>query len=235
MASEEATLPEIKETTLPEIKPQDPVPTSDNLTRGAAPPKESPELLDKLPEIRPKVNRRKPKQVAQPGPTAEESKELLHSERSYQVYAMPRRQNLKANEWKKDVQMSEWYRLVQKRKTDAAKKKIRQASQEANWILERRETQMKNLRDRQKAEETEARMRELQLIKTTKAYQAAHRKSQFGPSGDKDSGDEQEENHEFGLSWQMTKPVVSHGRRPAEYSVWCSPGHFTTKTVMDGG
>ena len=32
------------------------------------------------------------------------------------------------------------------------------------------------------AQETEARMRELQLIKTNKAYQAARRKSAFGPS-----------------------------------------------------
>jgi len=65
---------------------------------------------------------------------------------------------IEADEWKNDEHISAWFKTIQKRKLDVSKKKFRQAQKDANWVLARRQQQTKDIRERQKAEEFEARL-----------------------------------------------------------------------------
>lgn len=84
--------------------------------------------------------------------------------RTLDVYTKPKppSSHMKAGDWKKDKGLEEWAKKVEKRKLDVTKRKVRQANKDANWVLARRQQQLKLLRERQKEEEARARARELE-------------------------------------------------------------------------
>eukprot|EP00976_Prorocentrum_cordatum_P111230 1195331-Prorocentrum_minimum.AAC.6 len=57
-----------------------------------------------------------------------------------------------ASNWRTDEAMTSWYKSVQSRKKNEKVKTYKQAMKDAQWIIDRRARQMKEIRDRQKAE-----------------------------------------------------------------------------------
>eukprot|EP00241_Pyramimonas_parkeae_P010392 CAMPEP_0114249762 /NCGR_PEP_ID=MMETSP0058-20121206/14325_1 /TAXON_ID=36894 /ORGANISM="Pyramimonas parkeae, CCMP726" /LENGTH=253 /DNA_ID=CAMNT_0001363349 /DNA_START=187 /DNA_END=948 /DNA_ORIENTATION=- len=173
---------------------------------------------------------------------AETADSFLMNARSYQKYQSQGHVQLLAGDWKRDNQLQQWSVQVDRRKTDAAKKKLRQANKDANWVLARRTAQAKNLRDRQKAEESEARAQAQHTVEIRHKYEAGVRKANIMlatvPRPESHSRQYKprssllKDDHEGPLQWQMPSMHES-SPRDREMGVWVRPGVFTTKMVRE--
>lgn len=151
------------------------------------------------------------------------------------------------SEWRNDEGLTEWYKNVQNRKKSEKQKSYKQAMKDANWILERRARQMKEIRERQKAEEAEAVRRDqaefaLSMTQGTDkkgakgeggavakpsakaiAFAAAQQRQQQGLGY---------EHKQLQLEWQSVGPIVPSRTNTKDITVWIKPGVFVVKNVL---
>ncbi|KAK3252455.1 hypothetical protein CYMTET_38244 [Cymbomonas tetramitiformis] len=141
---------------LPEIKLRTPKPVSASTTSLTSP-------VEKLPTVR---SGRRHASQSQPlhSPTREPEDEDAKGKSCVLV-----------DEWKSDPMLNTWLKDVQRRKIDEKAKRVRQAHKDANWIIARRQKQMKDIRERQKAEqrEMEQREKEERVLREQEAREAA--------------------------------------------------------------
>jgi len=144
--------------------------------------------------------------------------------------------------------MNTWYKSVQSRKKNEKVKTYKQAMKDAQWIIDRRARQMKEIRDRQKAEEAEA---------ARNAYNASSNmmKQAAQSSGGRMSGKREESKDsepspkmqlhtnnwlptghtQHMLEWQDVPAVVADRGRTKDETVWIKPGVFVVKNVLTSG
>mmetsp|Transcript_50089 Transcript_50089/g.95677 ORF Transcript_50089/g.95677 Transcript_50089/m.95677 type:complete len:281 (-) Transcript_50089:355-1197(-) len=160
-------------------------------------------------------------------------------------------------DWKRDKNLRDWAVGVDKRVMTEQSKKLRAANKDAQWVLQRREKQMREIQRMNKAnQEAEHKARRLQ-----EQRERAERDSKKRMMAGKMAAHEAAENNEkvmnpesslqhqsslqhngpsalmmsvgdMGLHWQDLPPITAHTAREAKpVSVWNKPGHFTTKML----
>eukprot|EP00238_Polyblepharides_amylifera_P003203 CAMPEP_0196593718 /NCGR_PEP_ID=MMETSP1081-20130531/76364_1 /TAXON_ID=36882 /ORGANISM="Pyramimonas amylifera, Strain CCMP720" /LENGTH=187 /DNA_ID=CAMNT_0041917779 /DNA_START=261 /DNA_END=821 /DNA_ORIENTATION=+ len=133
------------------------------------------------------------------------------------------------SEWRRDKGLSLWYAGVQNRKKSASVKLYKQAVKDAQWILERRARQMKEIRERQKAEDVEAARVAHQQMNQGGNQRGNVKAGEKGKEGAMPQRGEGPHNnfmipssgHSQSLNWQEINEVASPSRdRTKDVTVW---------------
>ncbi|KAK3271185.1 hypothetical protein CYMTET_20451 [Cymbomonas tetramitiformis] len=128
-------------------------------------------------------------------------------------------------DWKRDPMLRSWYHGVTSRKSVARTKAIRTANKDANWVLQRREVQMKAIRERQRAELIQADIARQQATQPKRSRQVM---------GAKPQTDDGVMVHDDVLEWQEFEPgdTPPHvGDKTKDMAIWVRPGLFVSKAV----
>lgn len=149
------------------------------------------------------------------------------------------------SEWRNDENLAEWYKNVQSRKKAEKQRSYKQAMKDANWVLERRARQMKEIRDRQKAEEAEATRMAMEEYQASQSKQfgdtsAKGAKGESAPGTSRGAANskalqmQMQASHGFRpqLEWQAVSPQKSNLKRTKDVTVWIKPGQFIVKNVL---
>mmetsp|Transcript_42241 Transcript_42241/g.51277 ORF Transcript_42241/g.51277 Transcript_42241/m.51277 type:complete len:254 (+) Transcript_42241:337-1098(+) len=144
--------------------------------------------------------------------------------------------NVTVSDWKNDEGLQTWYKDICQRKKEAKAKQLRQANKDAQWILDRREKQMKEIQKIQKAEqEAEAKSRRMQNYNALNKFQAptlGNKEEQSEtPAVKSISFEGSHHNHET-LQWQEIPEPARHKKVAKDVAVWVKPGVFVTKNLM---
>lgn len=133
--------------------------------------------------------------------------------------------------WKGNVDIHSWFKEKEKRDREDKARKTRQAMKDAQWVLDRREAQMKAIQKRLKLERAESQQQSAELERARKARrsvlteQQSRRASRQGiPLQRQDSAASSEHDH---LRWQDVTQVRTK-RMPKDpvNAVWVKPGMF---------
>lgn len=127
-------------------------------------------------------------------------------------------------DWKRDPMLRSWYHGVTSRKSVARTKAIRTANKDANWVLQRREVQMKAIRERQRAELIQADIARQQATQPKRSRQVM---------GAKPQTDDGVMVHDDVLEWQELEPdgAPHVGDKTKDMAIWVRPGLFVSKAV----
>ncbi|KAK3244638.1 hypothetical protein CYMTET_45753 [Cymbomonas tetramitiformis] len=160
--------------------------------------------------------------------------------------------------WKAEEEKGEWGNGVSQRAKDAKSKKVRQASKDAQWILDRRQVQMKEIQRRQKAEhhsqvEHEAKSRRMQQAqKKPPGLGGGLTRQNTSAGGPRSPMDKfrgvgklvatmsrsigqhvgEDEEHE-GLPWHIIDSIPAKEPQERDVSIWVKPGYFISRPVLD--
>lgn len=154
-----------------------------------------------------------------------------------------------AANWRTDENMTNWYKSVQSRKKNAQVKTYKQAMKDAQWIIDRRAKQMKEIRDRQKSEEAEAARNAYNASAAVAALKHSNRNPNAMGIGSTALEDKKEDvgapkmlkmndwapptgHTQHMLEWQEVPPTASDHNRTKDVTVWIKPGVFVVKKVM---
>uniref|UniRef100_A0A6T7XS41 Uncharacterized protein n=1 Tax=Pyramimonas obovata TaxID=1411642 RepID=A0A6T7XS41_9CHLO len=148
---------------------------------------------------------------------------------------MSRRTDYRAGDWKKDRSLRDWMKTLKKRNQDEVSKKLRAANKEAQWILERRELQMKQHQRRQKAEaEAERRMNaKKESVKNQRAETAST--GMRSENGEEITTENSSRFKQRTLRWKVVcnDPVRVSKPQPVETSIWVKPGRMCLKYLVE--
>jgi len=117
----------------------------------------------------------------------------------------------KPGDWKKDRSLRDWAAGVTKRNQDQMSSKLRAANKEANWVMERRGIQTKQVQKRQKA-----------LLEAERKASMITQPKKPNTEGSTHSGSDKEEH--ITLKWRV---IPEPQRQPSVLSkaaVWIKPG-----------
>lgn len=155
------------------------------------------------------------------------------------------------SDWRSDDAVQVWYKNVQLRNSNAKAKAIRQASMDANWILQRRAKQMKEIRERAKAEQAEldaaARLAMANGASLLGGGSAAAPKQMSTPTTKSAGGTQANKSNESEepkpqlttnyfipptLAWQAPPVLPDRSKNHTkDVAIWVGPGLFVQKTV----
>lgn len=145
--------------------------------------------------------------------------------------------------WKGNVDIDTWLKEKVKRDNTNRSKKTRQALKDAQWVLDHREVQAKQIQRRNKLERLDEHQRELQLEKERKMAKVLAMRAAAGESAiasfrrsdsivSRNTQPDGNESHE-GLLWRECPSSRITKRLPkiTEAAIWVKPGHFANTTI----
>lgn len=155
-------------------------------------------------------------------------------------------------DWKKDDDMKKWYKDISQRKKETKAKQLRQANKDAQWILDRRERQLKEMQKITKAEREAAALQEKMQeeaaknrrvpagLNKAKAPEAAENSGspevasfavdmQGGATTSMGMGGMRSDDQ---LQWQDIPEPTRSKDKQHDVAVWVKPGVFITKTCV---
>jgi len=146
--------------------------------------------------------------------------------------------------WKGNADIDSWFKEKKKKDRVASSKKTRQAMKDAQWVLDRREAQMKQIQRRNKMERSEEHQRAMQEEKERKLAKVLANRAAAGANpqqyrrsdtmtADADSPPaEGGEGHE-GLLWREcpSSRITRRIPKSKEAAIWVMPGYFATSAI----